>query len=69
MIFIGHAHFKKTSVYGSESDITAESYPYNFKLTPGVQPEAQFPIYLVMLELLEKIIPPGRFMFNGTKRR
>ena len=68
LIFIGHAHFKKTSVYGSESDITAESYPYNFKLTPGVQPIAQFPVYLVMLELLEKLIPEEKFTENDKQK-
>ena len=57
LIFVGHAHFKKTSVYGSESDIIAESYPYYYKLTPGVQYEAQFPVYLAMLELMEKLVP------------
>jgi len=68
LIFIGHAHFKKSSVYGSESDITAESYPYNYKLTPGVQPEAQFPVYLLMLELLEKSIPEEKFTENDKQK-
>ena len=68
LIFIGHAHYKKTSFYGSDSDISAESYPYNFKLTPGVQPEAQFPIYLVMLELLEKLIPEEKLTENDKQK-
>ncbi len=68
LVLVGHAHFKKSSVFGSESDIIAESYPYYYKLTPGVLSEAQFPVYLAMLELLEKAIPEEKLNENDKEK-
>ena len=67
LVLVGHAHFKKTSVYGSESDIIAESYPYYYKLTPGIKKETLYPVLLVMMESLMKISQNEKFSDEDKK--
>jgi len=56
LVFFGYIHYKKTPAYGSEQDITMESYPYNFKLPPGWWREAMVPAILELIALNLKII-------------
>ena len=48
---VGYLHLKKSKAYSSDQDITAESYPYNFKLPPGIHKECLAPMYLELLRL------------------
>jgi hypothetical protein len=53
---IGWAHFKRTSAYTSEQDITVEANPYTYKLPPGYNREAYFPAYLELLTQMKRLI-------------
>ena len=54
-VAIGWLYMKRTLLYSSEADITAESNPYSFKLTPGYQTEVMFPMMLEQLRLLRRV--------------
>jgi len=51
-VVIGWIHMKRSRLYSSEADVTQEAYPYNYKLTPGINPEVVFPTALAQLKLL-----------------
>lgn len=54
-IAIGWLYLKRTMLYSSETDITVESNPYNYKLAPGWQMEVWLPMMLEQLKLLRKV--------------
>jgi hypothetical protein len=54
-VVIGWLYLKRTVLYSSETDISVESNPYNYKLTPGYQVEVLFPMMLEQLRLLRKV--------------
>ena len=51
-IVIGYIHFKKSLIFSSEVDVSAESNPYNFKLVPGHYREVFFPVLHEMVDFL-----------------
>lgn len=55
LITIGYIHFKKSPAYSSELDVSVEANPYCFKLLPGWQKDALFPMYLLMMNMLVKL--------------
>ena len=55
LITIGYIHYKKTSAYAAETDISMESNPYCFKLLPGFNKEVLFPMHLLMMNMLVKL--------------
>lgn len=54
LTLVGYVHFKKSSAYSSEQDVTAESNPYLFKLPPGYNVEVIFPMYLALIKYMIK---------------
>jgi len=56
LILFGYVHFKKSPAYGSEQDVTMESYPYNYKLPPGWWREALIPAILELIRLNMKLM-------------
>ena len=54
LVALGYIHFKKSAAFSSEQSVTAESHPYNFKLTPGYNIEVVFPLYLTMTNYMIK---------------
>jgi hypothetical protein len=56
LAMMGYVHFKKSGAYGSEQDISQESYPYNFKMPPGWWREAMAPAMLELLRLNIKLL-------------
>lgn len=55
LVLFGWFHYKKSSAFTSEQDITVESSPYYFKLPSGHQRGVFAPLNLLLLEMLEKI--------------
>ena len=55
LVIIGYIHYKKTSAYAAETDISQETNPYCFKLLPGYNTDVVFPMYLLMMEILVKL--------------
>ena len=48
---VGYVHLKKSKAYSSDQDVVVESYPYNYKLPPGIYKECLAPMYLELLRL------------------
>ena len=61
-VLVGWLHFKGTMAYTSELDITVESNPYQYKLTPGWQREVFAPVYLKLLDLTTRISNDRRLL-------
>ena len=55
LIAIGYVHYKKSSAYASEADISTEANPYVYKIQPGHAQIVVFPMYLLMTNLLVKL--------------
>ncbi len=58
-IFIGWSHYKRTPFFSSEQDISVESNPYVYKLSPGKETELYIPMWTVLI----------RFMKESTKQK
>ena len=67
LIFIGYLHYKKSPSYTSEADISVESYPYYYKLTPGFDREVVFPLYFMMTKMMKKISSGEKFSDTELK--
>ena len=68
LILIGNIHYKRSNVYSSEADILVESYPYYYKLTPGYKKEAIYPLFLIITQLLVKILQNEK-MSDADKKK
>jgi len=67
LIGIGYLHYKKSPSFTSESDITVESYPYYYKLTPGFDREVVFPLYMMMTKMMKTISSGEKFTDDELK--
>jgi len=56
LVIVGYIHMKKSQAFSSEMDITAEAFPYNYRLAPGIQSECIAPLYLELLRLGRKAL-------------
>ena len=54
LVIIGFLHIKTSHAYRSEADISTESFPYFYKLLPGIQIECLAPLYLELIRLGRK---------------
>lgn len=61
LISIGYLHYKKSPSFTAEADVTAESYPYYYKLTRGFDSEVVFPLYLMMTKMMQKMSTGEKF--------
>ena len=55
LVCIGYIHYKRSAAYSSETDVIAESNPYNYKLPPrGWNQTVNYPLYLLLTEMIIK---------------
>jgi len=54
-IALGWIHLKRSHLFSSEQDISAESNPYNYKMNPGKETVVQTPYSLITLRLLRRL--------------
>jgi len=66
-IIIGWLHLKRTQAYSSEADISVESSPYTYKLSPGVLQEAFAPLYYEILVLVRKLSEAQGLLTSSEK--
>lgn len=55
LILAGFIHFKKVKAFKSEMEISTDSNPYLYKLTPGIVRKVSMPVNLLMTKFLIKI--------------
>lgn len=67
LIFIGYLHYKKSPSFTAESDVTVESYPYYYKLTPGFDKQVIFPLYMMMTIMMKKMSTGEKFTDDELK--
>jgi hypothetical protein len=68
-VAIGWLHLKRSHAYTSEQDITVESNPYSWKLTPGKEAEAFAPSYLELLKLVSKLLKSQDLLSKEDEER
>ena len=68
-VAIGWLHLKRSHAYSSEADITVESNPYSYKLTPGKEAEAFAPSYLEILKLVSKLLKSQNLLSKEDESR
>lgn len=54
LVIVGFLHMKKSPAFSADQDILWESFPYSYKLSPGIQKECIAPLYLELLKLGRK---------------
>ena len=54
LILIGYFHFKRTSGFASEMEVTVESNPYTYKIRPGYDTVVLFPFFLLFTKTMIK---------------
>jgi len=55
LTLIGYLHYRKSSAYASEAEISVEQNPYWYKAPPGFSKEVQWPLFLKFSEVLIKL--------------
>lgn len=68
LMLVGYAHMKRSHAFTSEQDITVESNPYSYKLTPGIQRECMAPLYLELLKLGRKSLSDEKLTDDELRR-
>lgn len=54
LVLIGYLHFKRTSGFASEMEISVESNPYTYKIRPGYDTVVLFPFLLLFTKSMIK---------------
>ena len=54
LVLVGYFHFKRTSGFASEMEITIESNPYMYKIRPGYDTVVLFPFFLLFTKAMIK---------------
>lgn len=68
-VLIGWLHMKRTLAYSAGVAISVESNPYNYMIRPGTETEITWPMYAVMLQLLQKILEKESLLSAEEKRK
>ena len=66
-VIIGWLHLKRSQAYNAEADISVESSPYTYKLSPGVLQEAFAPLYFELLVQVRKLTE-AQGLLSDTER-
>lgn len=64
---LGWLHLKRTRLYSSETDISVEANPYNYKLLPGKETEFYIPFSVLQLRILRKLVE-AEGLLSDTER-
>jgi hypothetical protein len=55
LILIGYIHFKKVPAFSSEVDVAVHSNPWLYKVLPGKEQRAEYPLYRMLTIMLLKL--------------
>ncbi len=67
-VVIGWFHLKRSILYSSEADISTEANPWNYKLVPGYQREALYPVLLAQLRILRSLATKESIVSEEEKK-
>lgn len=54
-VAVGWIHLKRSRLFSSETDISVEANPYNYKMSPGKETVLTTPIMLIQLRILRRL--------------
>jgi hypothetical protein len=66
---IGWLHLKRSFAFSSETEISAESNPYNYRLAPGITTEVNMPANLLQLQILRKLAESHSLLAEDEKKQ
>jgi hypothetical protein len=55
LVFVGYVHYKRSSAFGAEADISHETNPLLYRLPDGWTTQALYPLYLSMSIFITKL--------------
>jgi len=56
LVFIGYLHYKRTSAFPAEADISHETNPLLYRLPEGWTSDVSYPLYLSMSNFILKLL-------------
>jgi hypothetical protein len=68
LVIVGYLHMKKSPAFSADQDILWESFPYSYKLPPGIQKECIAPLYLELLRLGRKSLSNEKLTSEELKQ-
>jgi len=66
--FIGWLHMKRTLAYPAQMAVNVESNPYNYKIMPGKESEVVWPIWHLLLRMMERMSEKESIISMDEKR-
>ncbi|MGA3109001.1 MAG: hypothetical protein ABSD99_06025 [Candidatus Bathyarchaeia archaeon] len=54
-VAVGWIHLKRSHLFSSETDISVEANPYNYKMMPGKEAVLSTPMMLIQLRILRRL--------------
>jgi len=66
-IAVGWVHLKRSRLFSSETDISMEANPYNYKVVPGKETEVSFPVLLFIVRILRRLAESKGLMTDAEK--
>jgi hypothetical protein len=66
-VAVGWVHLKRSRLFSSEQDISIEANPYNYKTTPGKETELSWPILLLLIRMLRRLVESKGMMTDTEK--
>ncbi|OYT45378.1 hypothetical protein DRO29_02520 [Candidatus Bathyarchaeota archaeon] len=67
-VLIGWFHFKRTLAYSAAMAINVESNPYNYMITPGKETEIIWPMHMLYLTALQKLLEKENMLSPEEKK-
>lgn len=66
-ILIGWVHLKRSPIFSSEQEVSAEANPFQYKLPPGIAKEVTYPALLMELSILRKLVEAEGLLTDSEK--
>ena len=68
-VLIGWLHIKRTLAYPTQIAITTEANPYNYKIRPGKEAEITYPMWHLLLQIIEKLSEKEKVLSPEEKKK
>lgn len=65
---VGYVHYRRTAAYRAEAEIGIENNPYYYKLPPGYWTEALIPNFMLLTNLMTKMLKNEKLTDDELKK-
>jgi len=65
---IGWLHMKRTLAYSTDIEVSVEANPYNYVIVPGKEKEIYAPLWLTIMDSLERILEKQNLLTDEEKK-